>query len=101
LAIENLFAKQAGKNQFHFEITEIIDFIKTMKTELQAVCQVHPPSVVNNFIVMQCNVMLWIRGQQDTLSLHINMLTVSSDFSIQGNTASRYQSIYKLTVTHP
>ena len=45
--------------------------------------------------------MLWIRGQQDTLSLHINMLTVSLNFSIQGTTASRYQSIYKLTVTHP
>ena len=40
--------------------------------------------------------MLWIREQQDALSLHIN-----SPFSKQGTTASRYQSIYKLTVTQP
>ena len=50
---------------------------------------------------MQCNVMLWIRGQQDALSSHINTLTVSLDFSIQGTTTSHYKSIYKLTVTHP
>ena len=50
---------------------------------------------------MQCNVMLWIRGQQDALSSHIKTLTVSLDFSIQGTTTSRYKSIYKLTVTHP
>ena len=72
-----------------------------MQTELQAVCQVHPTSVVNTFIVMQCNVMLWIRGQQDALSSHINTLTVSLDFSIQGTTTSHYKSIYKLTVIHP
>ena len=30
--------------------------------------------------------MSWIKGQQDAPSLHINMLTVSWDFSIQGVT---------------
>ena len=43
--------------------------------------------------------MSWIRGQQDALFLYINILTVSSDFSIQGATGRRYQSIYEVDNT--
>ena len=50
---------------------------------------------------MSCNVTLWIRGQQDVPSLLTNMLIVISDVSRPGATGSRYQSIHKLTVTHP
>ena len=50
---------------------------------------------------MSCNVTLWIRGQQDAPSLLTNMLIVISDVSRPGATGSRYQSIHKLTVTHP
>ena len=45
--------------------------------------------------------MSWIRGRQDAPTLHINILTVSSDLSIQGATGSDYQFIYELSVTHP
>ena len=42
--------------------------------------------------------MSWVRGQVAP-SLHMNMLTANSNFSIQGTTGSHYQSIYELTTT--